>query len=107
MARVLNAHHIDPKTMPGKTVYISVGSKWEKGYRAGRHGTKAQVLEMHKRDLANDPQKLKEIDELTGKDLVCYCSPCACHGDILVQLAAIPFEERLAWAENYLRAHAA
>jgi hypothetical protein len=105
MPRVLNSHHIDPKTLPGNAAYISVGTKWDKGYRAGKDGTKAEVLEMHKHDLAHDHQKLREIDELQDKDLVCYCHPSMCHGDILLELAAMPFEERIAWAEQYLIDH--
>jgi hypothetical protein len=27
------------------------------------------------------------LDELRGKDLACWCTPLACHGDVLLRLA--------------------
>jgi len=30
---------------------------------------------------------LQDLGELKGKDLVCWCSPLPCHGDILLELA--------------------
>ena len=27
------------------------------------------------------------LPELRGKDLVCWCAPLACHGDLLLRLA--------------------
>lgn len=30
---------------------------------------------------------MSQIDELRGKDLVCWCAPQPCHGDILLSLA--------------------
>lgn len=29
----------------------------------------------------------EHVHELAGEDLVCYCAPAACHGDILLRLA--------------------
>ena len=34
-------------------------------------------------------QLLAQIGELSGKDLVCWCSPLPCHADILLKLANI------------------
>jgi len=28
---------------------------------------------------------IKDIEELKGKNLICYCSPKACHGDYLIK----------------------
>ncbi|WP_245303774.1 DUF4326 domain-containing protein [Pseudorhodoplanes sinuspersici] len=30
---------------------------------------------------------VSQLHELEGKDLVCWCSPEACHGDVLLKLA--------------------
>jgi hypothetical protein len=27
------------------------------------------------------------LDELRGKDVVCWCAPLPCHGDVLIELA--------------------
>ena len=37
--------------------------------------------------LLNAPHLLKDLPELKGKDLVCWCAPAPCHADILVELA--------------------
>lgn len=107
MCKVLNSNQLDRNILPANTVNISRGTKWDKKWRAGIHGTKAEVLEMHKHDLASDPQKLKDIDELVGKNLLCHCAPRICHGDILLELAGMTYEQRLEWASKYLQDHAA
>jgi hypothetical protein len=30
---------------------------------------------------------MQALPELRGRDLVCWCAPCACHGDVLIELA--------------------
>ena len=37
------------------------------------------------------------LDELRGGDLVCFCAPRACHGDLLLRLANATREARIAW----------
>jgi Domain of unknown function (DUF4326) len=37
------------------------------------------------------------VDELRGTDLLCFCAPAACHGDLLLRLANATREERIAW----------
>jgi Domain of unknown function (DUF4326) len=37
------------------------------------------------------------LDELRGKDLLCFCAPAACHGDLLLRLANTSRDERIAW----------
>ena len=36
---------------------------------------------------ANVDEALAALPELRGKDLVCWCAPEACHGDVLLELA--------------------
>jgi hypothetical protein len=36
-------------------------------------------------------------DELRGCNLLCFCAPKACHGDLLLRLANASREERIAW----------
>ena len=40
---------------------------------------------------------LRALDELRGRNLVCFCGPRACHGDLLLRLANATREERIAW----------
>jgi hypothetical protein len=40
---------------------------------------------------------LRALDELRGRDLVCFCAPRPCHGDLLLRLANAPRNERIAW----------
>ena len=40
---------------------------------------------------------LRALDELRGRDLVCFCAPRACHGDLLLRLANTTRDERVAW----------
>lgn len=36
---------------------------------------------------SNETLKYMVKQHLKGKDLVCYCAPLACHGDILLEIA--------------------
>lgn len=82
---IYNMHH---KNAPADAVYIGRGSKWGNPYVIGKHGTREEVIKMYREDLeaafAKHPEKFKEhLKELVGKDLVCFCKPKACHGDVL------------------------
>jgi Domain of unknown function (DUF4326) len=37
--------------------------------------------------LHRPPELMNALDELRGRDLVCWCAPLACHGDVLIELA--------------------
>lgn len=60
-------------------------------------GDRDAVIARHERWLAGQHQLLRALDELRGKDLVCFCAPCPCHGDLLLRLASSTREERIAW----------
>jgi hypothetical protein len=47
--------------------------------------------------LADQHHLLRALDELRDRDLVCFCAPLACHGDVLRSLANATREERIAW----------
>jgi hypothetical protein len=36
--------------------------------------------------LAKEPELRRELLKLDGHELVCYCKPRPCHGDILIKL---------------------
>lgn len=72
-------------------VYIGRPSKWGNPFKLSEKfgfGRK-HVLELYEnyiRTTIAGKQLRKELHELEGKRLGCYCKPLACHGDILIKL---------------------
>ena len=94
MCRVLNKHAAGRHC---GAVYIGRGSKWGNPFRIGVAGDRATVIAKHAHWLRDQHQLLRALDELRGQDLLCFCAPAACHGDLLLRLANSTREERLAW----------
>jgi uncharacterized protein DUF4326 len=69
------------KFAPRDAVYIGRGSPWGNPYIIGKHGTRNEVIELYRRKIL---PKL-DVTPLIGKNLKCYCSPLACHGDLLLE----------------------
>ncbi len=73
---------------PAGTVFIGRPSKWGNPFVIGRDGTREQVIEKYvKYILLNPSLYFAAKRELRGKDLVCFCAPEACHGDVLLEIA--------------------
>ena len=68
-------------------VYIGRPSKWGNPFVIGKDGTRAQVIKKYEQWIQTQPALLAALPELKGKVLGCWCSPNACHGDVLVKLA--------------------
>ncbi|WP_027555245.1 DUF4326 domain-containing protein [Bradyrhizobium sp. Cp5.3] len=94
MCRVLSKHHAG---IPASAVYIARSSKWGNPFRIRRDGNGATVIANYERWLADQHHLLRGLDQLRGRDLVCFCAPRACHGDRLLRLANTAREARLAW----------
>ncbi|MBO9375497.1 DUF4326 domain-containing protein [Sphingomonas histidinilytica] len=94
MCRVLNKRVVG---LPRGAVYIGRGSKWGNPFVIGRDGDRATVIAKYERWLRTRHDLLRALDELRGRDLVCFCAPLACHGDVLRRLANATREERIAW----------
>ena len=94
MCRVLNKHQAG---VPEGAVYIGRGSKWGNPFRIGPDGDRAAVIAKYELWLADQRRLLRSLDELRGRDLVCFCAPAACHGDLLLRLANAARDERIAW----------
>lgn len=62
-------------------------SKWGNPFKITSSCGRLEVIQRY-REYAI--QRLEEnphwLDELRGKDLVCWCAPLACHGDVLLEL---------------------
>jgi Domain of unknown function (DUF4326) len=94
MCRVLNKHH---GAMPPTAIYIGRGSRWGNPFRIGPNGDRSAVIRKYEHWLADQPHLLRVLDELRGRDLICFCSPLSCHGDLLLRLANTTRDERIAW----------
>ena len=82
--KVHNKYH---KTAPKDAVYIGRGSMYGNPYVIGEHGTREEVIDMYRKDLEDcldDPTTQEALLALDGKDLVCFCAPLPCHGDVLI-----------------------
>ncbi|TIL97281.1 MAG: DUF4326 domain-containing protein, partial [Mesorhizobium sp.] len=78
MCKVLNARIVGKATAPGR-VYIGRPSKWGNPFVIGRDGSREEVIEKYRAWLASQPELLDALDELGGRDLVCWCAPQGCH----------------------------
>ncbi|OAH45442.1 hypothetical protein AX777_17705 [Sphingobium yanoikuyae] len=83
--------------VPAGAIYIGRGSKWGNPFVIGHDGDRATVIAKYERYLRQRPDLLRDLDELRGRDLVCFCAPLACHGDLLRRLANASRAERIAW----------
>lgn len=68
-------------------VYIGRPSKWGNPFIIGKDGTRAEVIEKYEHYIRKNKKLMEDLWELKGKNLVCFCAPLACHGDILLRLA--------------------
>lgn len=68
-------------------VYIGRPSKWGNPFEIGKDGTREEVIEKYEAWLLNQPSLLSSLQEIKGKTLGCWCSPKACHGDVLERLS--------------------
>lgn len=71
-------------------VFIGRPSKWGNPFVIGRHGDRDAVIERYRKWILSNPLRLADLHELTGRKLGCYCTPLACHGDVLAELADMP-----------------
>lgn len=76
------------KRISSKGVYIGRPSKWGNPFVIGPDGTRADVVRKFEEYLQSNPVLMEAVKrELKGKDLVCFCAPLSCHGDILSRIA--------------------
>jgi len=68
-------------------VYCGRPSKWGNVFEVGKDGSRIQVIEKYKKWLSHNTELLKDIKELKGKVLGCWCAPLACHCEFLAELA--------------------
>ncbi len=85
MPRLFNRHRAD---VPASAVYIGRPGPYGNPFAIGKDGDRAKVIELYTEWIRTQPDLLERVRrELRGKDLVCFCAPCPCHGDVLLKLA--------------------
>lgn len=72
-------------------VYIGRGSKWGNPYKINEATgfTREHVINLYRKYILTTlygKNLQKDLHELEGKRLGCFCKPLQCHGDILVEL---------------------
>ena len=94
MPVMVNAKGRKPNDTQPHEVYIGGAmrngwrkSKWANPFKISRDGDRADVIAMYRRWLLHRPDLLAALPALRGKDLVCWCAPETCHGDVLLELA--------------------
>ncbi|ACK86301.1 MULTISPECIES: DUF4326 domain-containing protein [Methylobacteriaceae] len=92
--RVLNKRH---GTWPAGAISIDRGTIWGNPFVIGRDGDRRAVIAKYQRWLADQDHLLRRLDDLRGSDLLCWCAPLACHGDLLKYLVNASRDERVAW----------
>lgn len=85
MPKVLNKHHHPEPVYTA--VYIGRPSKWGNPYVIGPDGTREDVMRKYREFIPLQTDLLKDLHELKGRDLMCWCAPAECHGDVLLSLA--------------------
>jgi hypothetical protein len=68
-------------------VYIGRPSKWGNPFEIGKDGDRETVIRKYREWVVTQPNLMAALPELRGKVLGCWCSPKACHGDVLAPLA--------------------
>lgn len=75
-------------------IYIGRPTKWGNPFSDKRWNTapnfqvknRQEAIEKHKEWILTNTYLMKDLQELKGKTLGCWCKPKPCHGDILVEL---------------------
>lgn len=84
------------KNIPINAVYIGRPTKWGNPFRIGdsyqgRVLTREDAVAAHRDWFLYSDEGINlwrdHIWELRGKDLICFCAPMPCHGDVLLELA--------------------
>lgn len=92
MPQVHNKYH---KTAGPDAIYIGRPSVWgnpfshmEKTVAVYKTETREEAVVKYEEWLLSQKDLVSRVkSELKGKDLVCWCAPRACHGDVLLKIA--------------------
>lgn len=84
--------------IPEGAIYIGRGSPWGNPFPITKEDSREYVINKYKEYIKQQIKvgniTLQQLADLYGKDLVCFCKPKPCHGDVIEKLAE--------WAYNKL-----
>ena len=86
MPKVLNARQAGTKPAADR-VYVGRPSKWGNRFVIGPDGSRDEVIAKYRAWIVQQPALMAALPELRNKDLVCWCAPSRCHGEVLIELA--------------------
>lgn len=79
--------------IPKDAIYIGRPSKWGNPFILHSEYQREEILIKYLAWIDSNPKfKAEIIRELKGRDLVCWCSPKLCHGDVLIRIANEDYE---------------
>jgi len=85
MPKVYNMYH---HNAPEGAVYVGRGSPWGNPFIIDERYDRDEVIALFQKMIDEEPGWIEKIkDRLVGKDLLCFCAPKPCHGDILLRIA--------------------
>lgn len=87
MPKVYNRYH---RNEPDDAVYIGRPSEWGNPFRVGSAdaATRQEAVRKYEKYLELNPDVVEHVKRhLRNKDLVCFCAPLPCHGDVLLRIA--------------------
>ena len=85
MPKVLNKKF---DKIPPNAIYVGRPSKWGNPYKITKYKNRETVIHQYYDWLLDQTSTGKlDVEELRGRDLVCWCTPEKCHADILLRIA--------------------
>ena len=84
-------------------IYIGRGSKWGNPFKIPQDGDRKEVVRKYHTWVIKQEHLMRDLHELKGKVLGCYCAPLLCHGDILLDLAEADDEPKRISDDEYLK----
>lgn len=80
--------------VPKDAIYVGRPSKWGNPFKITKERPRMETIEQYREYITYQIRVGKlDIDELTGRDLVCWCAPLPCHADVLLGLANPDFSK--------------
>lgn len=84
----MRVYNLKSKDAPHGAVYIGRPSVWGNPFVVGRDGSREKVIYKYRKWVMAQPELVARVKLLLkGKDLLCFCAPLACHGDVLIEVA--------------------
>lgn len=71
----------------GTTVYVGRPSVYGNPFKIGEYGREGCIRKYEEMLLSSPALMLSVREKLKGKNLMCWCSPKACHADVLMKYA--------------------